>query len=428
MKVTIFAIALLASSFASAAQHHLGQDSFCLGGRKHNLRYNTTLRSDHGIYEIDSFSGLKDLNCDNDGSRLKITFHDEVHSTALWLKFKTGNAFLTGGDKHGCPMASDPSKGFLLRRVNAAQLNGQQVIVSTSYAQYDEIYSDADISYGSMVHADCIETDKPVCVGVNTDTTCKSAKAPLPVYSNSMITLTCDNCFAALAMDVVFDIKIHDFQLQSLQGGFKNISVNSALDIDMQATKSWSAGVDKDMTLAGGVSNPVVSFKIGPVPFIFWFEAKQHIKGDAQLQATAEAKAGVTMQYAIGDSYISWDPENKWQHHKPSPTLLFNHAISGSAQFQGTAGLSVIPSVALHVNQLYSYTLTLDPSVNMQIQGDTANKKICETVDYGVNLATESELHLNIGWAHVHQDRQWGPSVIWQNNGTLSNACVGANN
>jgi len=422
----ILAIALLCASLASGLQH-LGEDSFCLGGRKHNLRYNTTLRDDHGIYEIDSFSGLKSLGCDNDGSQLKIIFHDEIHSTALWVKFKAGNAFLTGGDKHGCPMTVDPSKGFLLRRVNSAKLNGQEVIVHTSLAQYDEIYSDADISYGSMLHADCMETDRAVCVGVNADETCKSAKAPLPIYSNSIISLTCDSCFAALSMDVVFDVKIHDFQLQTIQGGFKNISINSALDVNMQATKSWSAGIDKDMSLAGGVNNPIVSFKIGPVPFIFWFEAKQHIKGDAQLQTTAQAKAGVTMQYDIGDSYISWDPDKKWQHHKISPTLAFNHAVSGSAQFQGSADLSVMPTVALHVNQLYSYTLSLDPGVNMQIQGDTTGKKICETVDYGVNLSTESELHLNIGWANVHQDRVWGPTVIWQNNGTLPQACVGAN-
>lgn len=429
LALTVVGIAGLAAAATPVAKlNHVGTDSFCLSGRKHTMRYNTTLRSDHGIYELDSFHGLKDLNCDNDGSRLKIVFHDEIHSTALWVKFKTGNAYLTGGEKHGCPIEGDATKGFLLRRVNAAKLDGQAVYVETSLAQYDEIYSDADITYGSMAHPECaVGADKPVCVGVNTDASCQAAKAPLPVYSNADISLTCDNCFAGLGLDVVFDIKIKGFQLQSLQGGFQNISVNSALDLDMHATKAWSAGIDKDMTLpAGGQSHPVVSFKIGPVPFIFWFEAKQHIKGDAQLQATADAKAGVAMQYAIGDAYISWDPDKKWQHHNPTPALNFHPSISGSAQFQGTAALHVTPSVGLHVNQLLSYTLTLDPGVNMQVQGDTTSKKICETVDYSVNLASEAELHLNIGWAHVHQDRQWGPTTIWQKQGTLSQACVTA--
>jgi len=382
---------------------------------------------------LDTFSGLKSLECDNDGSRLKIIFHDEIHSTALWVKFKTGGGYLTGGGDHGCPMKVNGSKGFLLRRVNSAQLNGQEVIVRTSLAQYDEIYEDASIQYGSTQHhPDCLAAahggDKPVCVGVNTDpsSACNAAAKPLPIYSNGIVTLTCDNCFAGFYMDVFFDLEISGFSLKQMSGGFRNISVNAALDLDMQATKSWSTGIDKQMLIAGGESNPVISFKIGPVPFIFWFDVNQHIKGDAELQATAEAKAGVTMEYAIGDAYVSWDPKNKWQTHKPNPSLSFKHAVSGQAQFQGQASFAVIPSVGLHVNQLYSYTATLNPTVNMQVQGDTASKKICETVDYAVQLSTEAELHLNIGWLDVHKDKQWGPTTIWANNGTLSKACVGA--
>ena len=67
----------------------------------------------------------------------------------------------------------------------------------TSLAQYDEIYEDASITYGSSQnHPDCLGGDhggdKPVCVGVNTDPTsaCNQAAKPLPVYSNGIVTLT----------------------------------------------------------------------------------------------------------------------------------------------------------------------------------------------------------------------------------------------
>lgn len=431
-----FSSVLILGSFfcgLAAAGAEVGQQSFCVGPHKHTVNYNTTLREGgQHIYELDSFHGLKSLGCDNDGSQLKIIFHDEIHSTALWVKFKTGGAYLTGGGDHGCPMKVDASKGFLLRRVNSAQLNGQEVIVRTSLAQYDEIYEDASITYGSSQnHPDCLGGDhggdKPVCVGINTDPTsaCNQAAKPLPVYSNGIVTLTCDNCFAGFFMDVFFDLQISGFSLKQMSGGFRNITVNSALDLDMQATKSWSTGIDKQMLLAGGQNNPVISFKIGPVPFIFWFEVDQHITGDAELQTTAEAKAGVVMDYAIGDAFVSWDPKNRWQTHKPTPSLNFQHAISGSAQFNGQASFAVTPSVGLHVNQLYSYTATLNPTVNMQVQGDTTTKKICETVNYGVELSTQAELHLNIGWLDVHKDKAWGPTTIWATNGTLSQACVG---
>lgn len=417
-----------------SAQRHVGSESFCLGPHKHTVLYNTTLAEDgQTLYDIDSFKGLKALKCDNDGSRLEIIFHDEIHSTALWVKFKTGNAFLTGAASHGCPLKVDPSdaaKGFLLRRVNSAQLNGQEVIVRTSLAQYDEIYKDASIKYGSEhFHRDCDREadgeDKPVCVGVNTDvSTCKKAAKLLPIYSNGIVSLTCSNCFAGFYMDVFFDLEIEAFSLKRLQGGFRNISVNSALEVAMQATKSWSIGVDKEMPLAGGEHNPIISFKIGPVPFVFWFEASQRIKADIQLQSTAQAQAGVTMYYNIGDAYVSWDAENHWQSHKPTPSLEVQHALSGSAEFNGQAALSIAPSVALHVNQLYSYSVILAPSVSMLIRGDTESKQICEFAGYDVSLSTNAQLHLNIPVLDVHKDKQWGPTIIWAQNGTLSKACA----
>lgn len=423
----IFQSLLLVCSAVLARE--TGTHQFCAGGRLHSLAYDTQLAVDSdSIVEVDSLSGLKDLQCDVDGSQLKIIFHDEIHSTALWAKIKLGNVYLTGGEEHGCPLKVDQAKGFLLRRVNTASLDGQAVNVQTSQAQYDEIYEDASIKYGSSKSDECLaaQADKQICVGVNADPTCTQAAAPIPVYTNGLITLTCDNCFAGISLDVFFDIKIKGFQLNSIEGGFRNITAESQLDLNLLATKSWSAGIDKTLPIAGGENNPIVSFKLGSVPFIFWFEVNQQITGDATLQTTAQASAGVKAQYNIGDSYVSWDPDNHWQTHKPDPQLVLTPSVSGSASFSGQADFRLTPSLKLHVNQLFSYTLQINPGMNMNIQGDTSSKQICESVAYDVELTSQADLHLNINWANIHDDMTWGPKSIWAKNGTVSQVCVGA--
>jgi len=402
-----------------------GEQRFCQAGRLHQVRFKT--KSAASIVSIDDLKGFKDLECDHDGSRLNVIFHDEIHSTALWTRVKLGNVFVTGGEDHGCPLKIEPRKGFLLRWARSAQLNGQAVIIQTSMAQYDEIYDEASISYGSQADASCNEDslqDAFVCVGVNTDSTCTRAAQPLQIYTNGIVTLTCDDCFAALSGDVFVDLEIKKFQLKSFRAGYSNATINAALDLDMQAQKSWSTGIDKDMPIAGGQSNPIVSFKIGPVPFVFWFDVDQHVVGDAELFASAEARAGIKMKYDIGTSYVAWDPTNHWSHSKTSPQVTFSPAVSGSAQFSGTADFHLIPSIGLHMNQLFQYRLKLDPSISMQVNGDTHSKQICESAGYDVILSTSAALHLNINFLHIHDDQEWGPHVLWQSNGTLSKACA----
>lgn len=419
---------VLLSLSVAIATRQVGTHNFCAGSKRHSIQYDTKLAVESSsIVEVDDLNGLKELQCDVDGSYLKIVFHDEIHSTALWTKIKLGSVYITGGEKHGCPIKVNQSQGFLLRRVNSGSLDGQAVDVHTSQAQYDEIYEDATISYGSHDDEECsAQVDKPICVGVNADRTCKQAAVPIPVYSNGIVTLSCDSCFAAFSMDVFFNLEIKGFELNSMEGGFRNISAQAALDLNLLAQKSWSTGVDKIMPIAGGESNPIISFKVGPVPFIFWFEVAQHITGDAQMETTAQAQAGVQAVYNIGDASVSWDPKHHWQTHKPNPELSFTPTVSGSAEFTGSANFQLIPSVKLHVNQLFSYTVQINPGMNMQVHGDAGSKQICESVDYAVALSTEAELHLNINWANIHEDKVWGPNDIWVKNGTISQACTPA--
>ena len=100
-------------------------------------------------------------------------------------------------------MKFDPSKGFLLRNVEGAEVDGQYLTVHTNQAKYDQVYEGADIKYSSSSEScgeDEENIDRIACVGLNTNKDLKCAKAvqPIDIYSNGIVSLTCDDCYVGL--------------------------------------------------------------------------------------------------------------------------------------------------------------------------------------------------------------------------------------
>ena len=218
------------------------------------------------------------------------------------------------------------------------------------------------------------QLDKVACVGLNTnkDLNCSSASQPIEIYSNSIVDITCNNCYVGIEAEWVFNIEIHHFQLEYLRAGFENGVMNAGLNIHAQAQKDWSVGMDKELHLVNQA--PVIQFSIGPVPFCLWFEIPVQVNIMADLNAQATAELGVDATYTLGASLITWDPKNHWVHTKPTPKFSQHQHASGNANFEGTFHASLTPSINMHVNELYTYTLTYAPQYNFDIHGDTTSK------------------------------------------------------
>jgi len=402
-----------------------GTHRTCLQGREHQVHYNVKMvNSSSGgpaIYDVDTFSGLKRIDCDAD--RIKIVWHDQIHSSAFWIKVKAFGAFLVGSS---CPLPiNETKKGFLLRRVTRSDLSGQAVIIYTVPASYDQIYEDADISYQptgiSCDSKSGLEASKRICVGVNTDDTCEKAARTLPIYANDVISLACTDCFVGLRADVFFALKIKGFVLQSLKAGFRQVGIQQRLQLDMHASKSWSAGVDRSVAIVPNFN--LIDFKIGPVPFVVWFETPLHILADASLSTSASASAGLLANFSVGDYYVSWDPKNHWTHVKPAPATDLIPSVSGSADFAGSASLTLAPTFRLHANKLFTYELGLTPNLHFDVSGSASSREVCEATTYDVSLASHASLHLNIDWANVRYDKEWGPKTLWEKKGNVSQVC-----
>jgi len=237
------------------------------------------------------------------------------------------------------------------------------------------------------------------------------------------MSVDCANCFLGVEATVFASLSIHLFKLQQLSGGLKNIAVNGAFELDMNAHAAWSTGVDK--TLPVVKSATIINFWVGPIPVRVWFEIPVEMKADLSFTSSASATVGATANWNIGDAYVEWDSKNHWQVVKPSPKFSWAPVINGQAQFNAEGSFSLKPTVTVHLDNLFQSSLVIDPVLSMQAQGSTADKQLCASLGYDIDITVAAELDINISWLNIHDDRTFGPKSLYASgNQSIGHWCV----
>jgi hypothetical protein len=75
--------------------------------------------------------------------------------------------------------------------------------------------------------------------------------------------------------------------------------------------------------------------------------------------------------------FVSWDEDHGWSHVTPSPTFAWQPQLQTTdPQFNAAASFSVIPSVSMHFNNLFSYTMTATPELDVTLSGDLSSRQV----------------------------------------------------
>eukprot|EP00035_Acanthoeca_spectabilis_P027085 m.465312 g.465312 ORF g.465312 m.465312 type:complete len:444 (-) comp24094_c0_seq1:101-1432(-) len=427
------AVAAAGGSAASArnrgmVSRSLPTTTWCGGGRLHSLRYNVTTFDDGHFYDIDSdLDDLESVSCNNDGTRTKLVFHDEINAEKYAVEFRLSDSYLIGGKKWGCrntPKHSNATSG-MVRRVVDVQTDGQALEVRTAFSKYDEVYQQADIEYSSQPHAgkcDGDDFDKTVCIGFNTD--CKNgATQPLPIYQNQFLDITCSDCFLGYESDVFVTIEIDEWTLKKLAVGYKNMTMSGALVLTATAQAQWSNGVDKVLNIAQDVT--LVDFHVGPIPFIITLDIPVDITASISFEATATAIFGAMSTWYIGDHYTSWDPDNHWQHVTPKPSLLWSAKVeNASASFDATATFAVSPTLAMHIDSIFTYRASMVPTLTGEVKGDTTSKQVCASLSYDLAITANTELEIAIPFANIDDDWVWTKTIYDSGTVPIAQKCT----
>ncbi len=429
-----------------------GSTEQCVGGRVHTLNYKTVGESSISFVDLDSGDlgdKLSKVTCDIDHTRLQLEFHNSVEATDYFLKFHDWNDhFVTGGSKWGCKTAQNYST-FVLRRVVGASQGAhlsRTLTIETAMARYDEVFETANIAYATNGACDASHpkwanskgtiglrervkgtpVDKKICLGYNTDCS-GSATAPIPLYSDptGKLQVSCSDCWAALQTDVFVNFSISGFSVNQIAGGFRNSMLNASMVVDASASAQWNVGIDKTLSLVA--KTYVVDFKVGPVPFMLFFEIPVEVTASLQFNTAADLTLGTNAGMDLGSAYVSWDPTNHWTHTSPTPNFdlkpKLSTKLSGSVDTVGNFGFT--PTFNMYFDRVFSYSLKAAPTITAEAKGDIASKQICLTSSYALDVEAKTEVDININIIDFHKDWTWGPTSVYQKSGVvIPQTCV----
>jgi len=251
-----------------------------------------------------------------------------------------------------------------------------------------------------------------ICVGVNTQQTCTTPTAPIPIITGKFITVTCSDCFLGFMTNIFMEVHIQGFKMITLAGGFKNMSVNGAFVLDFKAQAEWNTAVDKTLNIVPPIT--LFSFNIGKVPFAFTFGIPVAMKMEAHVHAIAEAKIGATLTGVLGDNYVSFVSGQGWTHVTPTPSFQWQPQASGQQDFTAEATFQMIPQLQVKLANIYEYDLIYTPTLDIKAyEQKTPKLALCANATAQDTLVAQSSLNINIPWLFIHSHDTWGPTTIY---------------
>ena len=298
--------------------------------------------------------------------------------------------------------------------------------VKAAEARYDEIYQDADIEFASQ--GSCSNDlrgskDKQVCVGYNSDCT-GTAKERIALYANKKgdVNLACADCYVDFEMDVFVNVQIRGWAVTNLSTGFRNMAVNASTVIDATAKANWNTGIDK--TLPVLQTKYLVDFKIGPVPFMVFFDLPVRMYANLEFASASEATFGAQVNLGLGDAFVSWDPVNHWSHSVPKVVLDVVPQFTTTATLDMEGTVSVTPVLTAHFDRILSYQLTSTNEMDLSIKGSEASKQVCLESSYNVGVKSLTTLDINIPWANIAKDWTWNKDIYESGTKQVANKCI----
>ena len=412
--------AAFASLCAASSSAVTGTSSVCHMGKLYSVDHNVILADNTSFVDVDNFPGMRSMSCNSEESDIMVTFatsHDAAAFVDAVVNDSPQHTFITSEFK---TCSSLMHTLHPVRRVISAVATDASVEMRAVPSNYGELIQEGTVSIAS---AGSCEAVQHFCVGYNVDAHCSGAAKAMPLYSNKFVNLACSSCYAAFQGDVFITLDIKRFKLQSISAGFKNLVADLSLVLDLKGSAQWSAGYDKVFPLIPSPTS--IAFNVGKLPFHITFEMPLEIKAAASFFTSAEATGGVVSKLAFGDMYASWSAISGWSHVTPHPQLSWSPQLhTQQPEFASDFSVSVTPTVTMKLNDVFTYSLTANPNADLKVAGDALARSVCANSTVSLNLHAHSELHFDVDWLHVHDDKTWDKDIYTSGDRALEEKCV----
>jgi len=390
--------------------HHIG--SYLIRDRKqalYRVTYNVEILGGNLIVNLDQQWGVSNVQCDISNIELLVYFSNTNAAVSFYkiMATPTTDRFVTGTNWN-CSNAQEGSM-MLMRRVLGATINNNVVTVKTTQGHYEESIKDGSITLDRAEEPE--DHSKTFCFGVNSNDACDTAKGPIPIYENKYLSIGCSNCFIGAKATVFLDVQISWFKLKRVATGLRDINVNAAFVLDLDAHVSWSAGIEKTYHIVDQAV--IIQFFIGPIPISIWYEIPLQVIASAKIDAQVHAMAGAKANWKIGNAFVSWDDSQGWHMEKPNPVFTWEPVLSAEGNFNAEASLSIIPSFLIHAMRIVQAGVNIKPTLMFEAHGDIQKKEVCADLSYQVESKAGAEVHINIPFIRIRYDKVFGPYSLF---------------
>jgi hypothetical protein len=227
------------------------------------------------------------------------------------------------------------------------------------------------------------EYDVPLCFGFNTDKSCHNPLSPIVFFSNEIIDVVCDQCYAGISAILFMDIEFSEFRLSRLRYGLKQLDLRGELGMTASGHNSWSYDYNRVYEILN--QQQIVAFNIGPLAFSIFVDFPIEVEFRAQSAAAESVSYGVQLDVNLGDLYVEYS-HGQWQIVKSTPVTTVDPYLHESAELSGDAHFAVTPKLVIYSPQIFSMDLIFNPSTDLTVGGSLASKNLCikGTYDFDV--------------------------------------------
>jgi hypothetical protein len=73
----------------------------------------------------------------------------------------------------------------------------------------------------------------------------------------------------------------------------------------------------------------------------------------------------------------------------------------------------------MKLNDIFTFTMTATPIADLsdlKVAGDLSTKSVCANSTVSLNVHSHSELHFDVDWLHIHDDKTWDKDIYSSGN------------
>jgi len=217
--------------------------------------------------------------------------------------------------------------------------------------------------------------EKHYCFGFNVNE--KTCEAPFEIYElfkNEWLNVQCDNCYMKFDTDFIINIEFEDFSIKKIDIGFHNLKINGGLGINIFSKDKYIYSYEKLYKILDHLD--LIDFDIAGLFHInVWLDLPVNLLYDTYLLTKGELIAGTNLIWDLNGLYLTYTPKEGIILTTPSGNPKLLPYFNTSSSINGESHFRLIPSLELHLNELFEFDIICDTNTYANII--TEKEKIC---------------------------------------------------